>query len=103
MADMPDGLGEAGTALWSDVTSRFDLDAEDAALLRAAAQTVDLIEALRVTIEAQGVTVAGRVSPAVAEHRQQSRTLAALLHQLGIPGEVENRNPVRRRNLAPVA
>jgi len=82
----PTGLATAGTALWSSVTGRYDLDAHEGALLLQAARTADRLDALAAVLDREGVTLGtGAVHPALVEARQQGLTLARLVAALRLP------------------
>ena len=85
----PAGLQDAGQALWSAVTSDYQLEEHELALLNQAARTVDLIDDLQARWSADGLmsesSQGSRVHPAVVEVRAQRLALARLLSALKIP------------------
>lgn len=85
----PRGLRAAGKRLWEAVTSTFDLDPPEAALLEEACRTRDLLADLRAEIAQNPAVIDSnqgvRVHPAIVEARQQRLILAKLLTGLGLP------------------
>jgi hypothetical protein len=85
--------------VWTDVTSRFDLDAAEVALLREVVRVVTLLD--RLADLAAGVPAIdddGRPAPILTEIRQQQITLGRLVAALRVPGDaaaIPNR-PQRR-------
>ena len=102
----PKGLGAAGKALWKAITTKWDLDSRELAILAHAARTADLIDQLEVLLAAEGLTVIGssgqpRLSPVPTELRQQRATLEKLLNALSLPvAEGEAPRVSRRSELA---
>jgi len=89
MADMPNGLGEAGERLWNKVVKDWELDAADYELLIEACRTVTELDQLSTALADAEPFVTGstgqvKVHPAFAEVRLHRATLAALLGKLGI-------------------
>lgn len=100
---MPDGLGDAGSALWlailagleeasEDDEGGWELDERELAILEAAARQADDLGKIEAAIEEHGVMTRGStnqlvVNPAVAEARQSRAALAKLLGQLKLPTE----------------
>jgi hypothetical protein len=89
MTDTPRGLRAPGKRLWVAVTSEFDLDPPEAALLEEACRTRDLLADLRREIAQNPPVIDSsqgpRVHPAVVEVRQQRLVLAKLIAGLGLP------------------
>jgi hypothetical protein len=84
----PEGAGPAGTALWADMCARFELEAEEQALLVEAVRTVDQLDALNARVLADGVVNdEGKVNPALTEARAQRAILARLIVSLRVPDE----------------
>jgi len=93
---VPEGLGEAGAAVWdaivSDVGDAFELDARELVVLEAACRQADTNRQLEDVIEAGGLIVEGsqgqpRMSAAVTELRQGRLALERLLASLALPDE----------------
>lgn len=103
--DMPEGLGEAGQALWGAYTGSFDLEPYELSLLDVAARQADTVAALEELIAEQGLMVPGssgqpRLNAAVAEARQGRLALAKLLGELSLPvdgAEVAVQSPAQKR------
>lgn len=95
---VPDDLADAGAALWADVTEKFDLDADDAALLEQACRTADELARLS---DAAGIAepmVEGSkrqpvVNPIYEEVRRHRLTLAKLLKELALPEDEADAKP----------
>lgn len=86
--ELPAGLGDAGSELWTGVTSGRELDAPSKVLLvnacRIADRLDDLVEMIgsRLTvINDQGTET---INPLISEHRQQYATLAVILSKMGL-------------------
>jgi hypothetical protein len=67
------------------VLEAFELDEHELALLRQAARTADLCDALQAIVDVEGPIVDGRAHPAVVELRQQRIVLARLIVALRVP------------------
>lgn len=100
----PDGLGEAGCALWTAAAGEFDLDPAELAVLAEAARTVDELHRLHLALADAEVIVPGstgqqRVNPLFAEVRSHRATLARLTTALALPDEEEEvgRTPASKR------
>ncbi|MGH3484340.1 MAG: hypothetical protein ACRDPQ_14030 [Nocardioidaceae bacterium] len=87
--DAPDDCGDAGRALWSDITTEYELDEHELALLREIVHTVDVLAELRAIAKSDGLVIespqGGRTHPALIEARQQRIALARLLAALRMP------------------
>jgi hypothetical protein len=92
----PDGLGEAGLAVWNgihdDLGDEFELDARELVILEAAARQADTNRQLEDAIAASGLIVEGsqgqaRLNAAVTELRQGRVALEKLLASLALPNE----------------
>ena len=85
----PEDLRESGRKLWQEILASWSLDVHEVAILKQACRTVDLLDQLQASLEADGVmsesSQGSRVHPAVAEIRQQSVTLARLFAALRMP------------------
>lgn len=88
----PNGLSDAGAGLWSDVTGKYDLRADELRVLQDACREADLIDDLtealvgsdRIVRGSQGQPV---INPLISEVRQHRTALAGLLRQLKLPDE----------------
>lgn len=97
MDDSEPSLGAGGHRLWAEVTSRFELDEHELALLLQAARTVDVLDDLAGVVASSGpMTAEGDVHPAIIESRQQRLTLARLIASLRLPEEAVEGRPQRR-------
>jgi len=86
---VPVVLGDRGSGLWVELQRTFDFDAHEREVLLEACRTADVIDALAVAVESDGVVVSGSqgqpvLNGAVAELRQQQAALARLLGQLNL-------------------
>jgi hypothetical protein len=102
--EAPEGLGEAGLALWQHVVGEFDLQPAEAALLVQACRTVDELEAISEALADGPAVVVGstgqpKASPLFAEARAHRVVLAKLLEQMALPevDEDEGRTPNQLR------
>ena len=100
----PEGLADAGRALWQQVLDEFDPAPDELVLLAQACRTVDELEAISAAIASGPVVVQGstgqpRVSGLFAEARAHRLALAKLLEQLALPdeGEEAGRTPNQLR------
>ena len=98
MTTKPKKLGPAGTELWTSVTKQYDLDPLEAAVLGHACRQSDLVAALEVQLEADGL-----VARHVAELRQARLAVGKLLDGIKLPPPVDAvigpRNQRERRDL----
>lgn len=91
----PKGLQRAGRAFWKDLTTAYEFDVQELAILRAAARTVDRLERLALAEAALGneLTAEARgglaVHPVLVEQRMQGQALARLIASLRIPVDTE--------------
>jgi hypothetical protein len=100
----PDDVGTSpdAKALWHSVADDYELDEHEAALLRQAVRTIDLIDTLQAKIDEIGAIVESpqgvKANPAVVEIRQQRIVLARLLAALRLPtgDEADAKRPQRR-------
>ena len=78
-----------GRALWASVTTEYDLEEHERALLIEAVRTVDVLAELDAAVRSEGAIVEGpsgtRAHPALVEARAQRITLARLLAALRLP------------------
>lgn len=91
------GIGPSGRELWRDVLSKYELEEHELALLREACRTADDLDALAAVSAREGVTVDGRIHPAVVEARQLRVTLARLVAALRLPAGDEDDQAAGRR------
>jgi pyruvate/2-oxoglutarate dehydrogenase complex dihydrolipoamide acyltransferase (E2) component len=87
--DPPEGLGDAGRALWRGVYLDVDLRADEEAILLEACRTKDEIERFQEKLAAASLTVPGskgqvRPHPLIAEVRSHRLALKQLLAATGI-------------------
>jgi hypothetical protein len=90
--DVPEGLGEAGAALWSSVMGTWVLRPDEERVLEKACRTADDSARLDAEVAAGPLLVTGsmgqqRANPLLAEARATRALLAALLKQLALPDE----------------
>jgi hypothetical protein len=93
----PKGAGSSGRALWRDVLGKYELEEHELALLREAVRTVDDLDALAAVTARDGVTVDGKVHPALVEARQLRIALARLVAALRLPAGDEDDQAAARR------
>jgi P27 family predicted phage terminase small subunit len=96
----PGTLGSTGSTLWRTVMGRYVLNAPEAELLLLACEARDRAEALRLEIEAMGLTVQGaigqsQVNPLLAVEGAAQMRCASLLRQLGLFREGKRDKPGR--------
>ncbi|MGW0169193.1 hypothetical protein ACWDWT_29070 [Streptomyces sp. NPDC003343] len=103
-SNAPDGLGEAGLALWTEVVSEFELAPAELALLTQACRTVDELEDISAALAngpavVHGSTGQPKASPLFAEARAHRVVLAKLLEQMALPDadEEEGKTPNQLR------
>lgn len=101
----PAGLRAAGRRLWASISSEYELDEHELALLVEIVRTVDLCEELEARVRADGSVIESpqglKAHPAAVEARQQRIALARLLAALRMPAgdegdQVQGRRPQRR-------
>lgn len=88
----PRGLGAAGGRLWREVTAKYELRVDEAAVLEKACRASDRIGVLEEALSASMVMVKGSmgqpvVNPLVAEIRKHESLVASLLARLRLPDE----------------
>lgn len=88
----PDDLRDAGAALWSAVTAKYALRADELPLLAEMARTVDDLATMREALAESGPVVVGskgqpRPNPLLAEVRGSRLLLVRLASQLGLPDD----------------
>lgn len=91
-ATPPDSLGTAGTAMWESITGKWELRADELAVLGDACRTADMIVVMEHGLEGQALMVKGSqgqlvINPLISELRQYRSARAALLRQLKLPDE----------------
>jgi hypothetical protein len=90
----PDHMGAAGTKLWTEIASFYDLRPDEYRLLEDACREADLIEVLADEQREQPVMITGStgqqvLNPLIAEVRQHRGTLSTLLTKLKLPDDPE--------------
>lgn len=100
----PEGLGDAGRALWDEIAAAYELAPAELALLAQAARTVDELQAIADALAAGPVVVTGstgqpKASALFAEARAHRLVLAKLFDQLALPdlGEDVGKTPAQER------
>lgn len=100
----PSDLQREGRALWRAIQSDYDLEAHEAALLRAACRTVDRLEAIAAALVTSPLTVMNGkgeeiTQPLLVEQRMASQALARLLASLRLPqGDEDDASRPQRRS-----
>lgn len=90
----PKGLSASSRKLWTAVTGKYDLRADELRVLEDACRESDLIDALGEAAESAEMIVTGSqgqpvINPLISELRQHRATLAGLLRQLKLPDEAD--------------
>lgn len=85
---MTDGLGEAGQALWDEVTKGRELSVAHKTLLLNACRIADRLDEIDKEIPRSGLTVENHqgtetINPLIPEQRQQLAQLSAILTRMG--------------------
>jgi hypothetical protein len=88
----PKGLDKAGSALWRDVTGKYELRADEQRILEDACRERDLLARLEAGLAGTDLIVKGSqgqdvINPIVSELRQHRSTFASLMRQLKLPDE----------------
>lgn len=91
-ATAPANLGTQGSALWDSITGKWELRADELAVLGDACSTADMIHTMEAGLEGQDLMVRGSqgqlvINPLISELRQYRAARAALLRQLKLPDE----------------
>ncbi|WP_143737846.1 hypothetical protein [Microbispora sp. GKU 823] len=104
MAEVPEDLGEAGRALFSQVVDEFDLELPELVMLAETARTLDELVTIRNELASSKPIVTGstgqpKVNPLFAEARAHRLLLAKLLGELALPAEEEEkgRTPAQKQ------
>lgn len=95
--ECPDGLGDAGTTLWEEVTASYELLPDELRLLAAGCATLDELRTLEAALAGVEPVTAGstgqeRVHPLFAEVRAHRLALRTLLGSLGITEAEDSRH-----------
>ena len=103
----PASLDTAGKALWSDVTSKYDLRVDELSVLEHACKTADMIATLDKAWDDLGKPFITRgsmgqdvIHPLIGERRAQQSQMAKLLGQLKLPDEPGGEKPNQHRSAA---
>lgn len=91
-AKAPAGLGDAGVGLWDGICGKYELRADEYAVLSDACKTADMIRVMEAGMLDQPLMVKGSqgqlvINPLISELRQYRAARAALLRQLKLPDE----------------
>ena len=86
----PSNLGERGLALWDSIIPTYELKPDEIQILTDACREADLVERLRVALEAGDLISTGSMgqdvpAPTLSEIRQHRALLSNLLKALKIP------------------
>ena len=85
----PDGLADAGAALWGAVAGVLKLEEHEALKLLQLCRAADLLDALQAEIDRDGVVIDSpqgrKAHPAAVELRQQRVAFARLLSDMQLP------------------
>lgn len=101
---VPDGLGDAGAKLWSDVTGKYTLRSDELVTLEAACRASDRVVTMRQELGGS-VTTTGSMNqlvihpliPAILSHEAQ---VAALLAKLKLPDDAGGEQVSQQRAAA---
>ncbi|OMC55383.1 hypothetical protein A5747_13400 [Mycobacterium sp. IS-836] len=85
---MTDGLGEAGQALWDEVSKDRELSVPHKTLLLNACRIADRLDEIDKEIPRRGLTDVNKqgteiINPLIPEQRQQLAALSAILTRMG--------------------
>lgn len=88
---VPSSLDDSGKALWSDVTGKYELRADELVILEAACRASDRVVAMEAERAGQVMTVGSMgqavVHPLIAEVRAHEAQIAGLLAKLKLPDD----------------
>lgn len=91
----PTDLGPSGLALFTALTSTYEVEPHELALILEAARVTDRLDDLDADVREHGVTVASpqglKTNPSLVEARAQALTLARLITALRLPDEADER------------
>lgn len=101
---VPEGLDDSGSKMWSDVTGKYTLRADELVVLEAACRAADRIVIMRaeldgdvVTTGSMGQIVVHPLIPAILSHEAQ---VASLLAKLKLPDEAGGEQVSQQRAAA---
>lgn len=101
---VPEGLGPAGSALWTSVRSRYELRADELVTLEAACRAQDRIVAMEKArgdrVTENGSTGQLIVHPLIPEIRATEAQVASLLARLKLPDEAVGEQVSQQRQAA---
>lgn len=99
---LPDGLGDAGAALWASVTDVLDLDEHEALALLQVCRTADTLDELQAVVDREGVASESSQGPkahwALTELRQQRIAFARLVSAMRLPAGLADAKKTQRRS-----
>ena len=103
----PEGLADAGSALWTSVTGKYVLRVDERSILLSACKTVDRIAMLEKAHADLGQPFLTRgsmgqdvIHPLIAEMRAQESHLAAQFAKLKLPDDAGAERPNQQRAAA---
>lgn len=101
---VPDGIRAAGEALWTTVTGKYTLRADELVTLEAACRATDRVSLMRAELGAS-VTATGSmgqivVHPLIPEIRAHEAQIASLLAKLKLPDEQGGEQVSQQRQAA---
>lgn len=98
--DAPQGLADAGRALWDEITANFELEQHEVLLLREACRLADRLDELAEITAVEGAVLHHGdkpvVHPAAVEQRQVALALTRVVASLRLPAGEEDGRPQRR-------
>jgi hypothetical protein len=102
----PKDLGPTGRRFWRTLTTDYDFAHHELAILRAAARTVDRLEALAEAEATADVLIDDPkrglgINPVIVEQRQASQALARLIASLRIPEDGQSSGAGRGAHRTP--
>lgn len=97
----PSGLAEPALRLWRSITTVYDLEEHEYALLIEACRTVNLLDELERAVQRDGALIddgkgGTKIHPAAVEQRQQRIAMARMLAALRLPDEGDEARTQRR-------
>jgi hypothetical protein len=101
---VPTGLNAAGKALWSQISGKYELRADELATLESACRASDRVVAMEEARAGEIMTVGSMgqavVHPLIAEVRAHEAQIASLLAKLKLPDEAGESSSNQQRSAA---
>lgn len=105
---VPSKLGRKAATFWRDTTKAYELSAHELLLLEGACRELDIIDRLEEGLAGAGLVVSGSMGqdvahPLLAEVRQHRAAFGAIVKQLSLPDQADEKPMSPRSSQAQAA